>query len=128
MNLTVQDREHKIPGTKRFNVSNVSLLGHAQYPAESDPDLQSDFRPGPHQFINPNCFSIPTAIGQNGPSVLPAIYGPAFFNSDLGLFKNFQFKESKKLQLRFNANQFPESSVVVVQRKQPESRFRSEYR
>ena len=34
------------------------------------------------------------------------MYGPAFFNADLGLFKNFQFKESKKLQLRFNAYNF----------------------
>ena len=58
------------------------------------------------QYINASCFSIPTAIGQNGPSVLPAIYGPAFFNSDLGLFKNFTFKESKKLQLRFNGTNF----------------------
>ena len=53
-----------------------------------------------------NCFAFPNAVGQNGPSVLPAIYGPAFFNSDLGLFKNFTFKESKKLQLRFNGTNF----------------------
>ena len=60
----------------------------------------------PHQYINPSCFAFPTAIGQNGPTVLPAIYGPAFFNSDLGLFKNFQIKESKKLQFRFNGYNF----------------------
>ena len=35
--------------------------------------------------------------------MLPAIYGPGFFNWDMGLFKNFQMKESKKLQIRFNA-------------------------
>ena len=61
---------------------------------------------GKNQFINPSCFGIPTSAAQNGPAVLPAMYGPAFFNSDLGLFKNFQFKESKKLQLRFNAYNF----------------------
>ena len=44
--------------------------------------------------------------GQNGPIIGPAIYGPAFFNSDLGLFKNFQISESKKLQFRFNAYNF----------------------
>ena len=38
--------------------------------------------------------------------MLPAIYGPAFFNSDLGLFKNFQITESKKLQFRFNGYNF----------------------
>ena len=38
--------------------------------------------------------------------MLPAIYGPSFFNSDLGLFKNFQISESKKLQFRINAYNF----------------------
>lgn len=58
------------------------------------------------QFINASCFSLPTATGQNGPIVPGAVYGPAFFNSDLGLFKNFQISESKKLQFRFNAYNF----------------------
>ncbi len=61
---------------------------------------------GTNQYINPSCFTFPTKIGQNGPSVLPPIYGPAFFNSDLGIFKNFQMGESKKLQFRFNAYNF----------------------
>jgi len=55
-----------------------------------------------HQFINPNCFALPSRVGQNGPTILPPIYGPAFFNWDMGLFKNFVFKESKKVQIRFN--------------------------
>jgi hypothetical protein len=38
--------------------------------------------------------------------VLPVSYGPAFFNADLGLFKNFNIKESKKLQFRANAYNF----------------------
>ncbi len=89
-----------------IQISNVSLLG--------TPDIQlnpiltcnpaSNLKP--NQYINPSCFSLPTQVGQNGPSVLPAIYGPAFFNSDLGLFKNFQIKESMKFQLRFNAYNF----------------------
>ena len=87
-------------------ISNVSLLG--------TPDIQLNpvltCNPASnlqaHQYINPNCFGCPTQVGQNGPSVLPALYGPAFFNSDLGLFKNFQIKESMKVQLRFNAYNF----------------------
>jgi hypothetical protein len=96
---------YKIPGTT-FNVSNVALLGTPNI--QLNPVLTCNPAQGlaAHQFINPSCFAIPTAIGQNGPSVFPAIYGPAFFNSDLGLFKNFQFKESKKLQLRFNGTNF----------------------
>jgi hypothetical protein len=49
---------------------------------------------------------VPTTVGQNGPTLLPAVYGPAFFDSDLGLFKNFQIKESMKLQFRIQAYNF----------------------
>ena len=44
--------------------------------------------------------------GQNGPTLLPASYGPAFFDSDLAVFKNFQIKEGMKLQLRAQAYNF----------------------
>ena len=95
----------KIPGTT-FNVSNQSLLGTNDIQLNPILTCNPTSGLGSHQYINPNCFAAPTAIGQNGPSVLPAIYGPAFFNSDLGLFKNFQITESKKLQLRFNGTNF----------------------
>ncbi|HXB69463.1 MAG TPA: carboxypeptidase-like regulatory domain-containing protein [Candidatus Acidoferrales bacterium] len=103
---------YKIPGSisslnpTGINVSNVSLLGTPNI--QLNPVLTCNPASGlaTNQYINPSCFSIPTGIGQNGPSVLPAIYGPAFFNSDLGLFKNFQFKEAKKLQIRFNGTNF----------------------
>jgi hypothetical protein len=59
-----------------------------------------------HQFINGACFAAPTQVGVNGPNILPAIYGPALFNADLGLFKNFQIKESMKLQFRIQGYNF----------------------
>jgi len=95
----------KIPGTT-YNISNSSILGTTDI--QLNPILTCDPTSGlkEHQFINPSCFSFPTRIGQNGPTVLPAIYGPGFFNSDLGLFKNFQIKEQMKLQFRFNAYNF----------------------
>jgi hypothetical protein len=85
-----------------IKISSVSILGTPDI--RLSPLLTCDPRSGlgPHQFINPNCFALPTKPGQNGPTILPAIYGPAFFNWDMGLFKNFQIKESKKVQLRFN--------------------------
>ncbi len=58
------------------------------------------------QHVNGNCFAVPFNQGQNGPIVLPAAYGPAFFNSDLGMYKNFQISEHKKFQIRFNAYNF----------------------
>jgi hypothetical protein len=96
---------YKIPGTT-FNVSNVSLLGTPNI--QLNPVLTCNPSSGlaAHQYINSSCFSVPTGIGQNGPSVLPAIYGPGFFNMDLGLFKNFQIKEQKKLQFRLNGYNF----------------------
>lgn len=58
------------------------------------------------QKVNGACFALPTGPGTNGPTVMPALYGPAFMNWDLGLFKNFQMGEQRKLQFRFNAYNF----------------------
>jgi len=99
-----------IPGTT-FVTSNVSLLGTPNIQLNPIITCNPTSNLGPHQFINPNCFSFPTQIGQNGPTVLPAIYGPAYFNWDLGLFKNFQITESKKLQLRINGYNFLNHSL-----------------
>ena len=95
----------KIPGTD-FNISNVSLLGTPNIQLNPILTCNPTANLAPQQFINPACFALPNKIGQNGPTILPAFYGPAFFNSDLALFKNFQIKESMKVQFRINANNF----------------------
>ena len=59
-----------------------------------------------HQYVNPNCFAVPGARGQNGAALLPVVYGPGFFNSDLALFKNFKVTESQNLQFRIQAYNF----------------------
>jgi hypothetical protein len=94
-----------IPGTT-FHISNVSVLGTNDI--QLNPLITCNPRSGlgTHQYINPNCFAAPTAIGQNGPTVIPPIYGPHFFNWDLALFKSFRITESKSLQLRFNGYNF----------------------
>ena len=61
---------------------------------------------GSHQFVNGSCFAAPTMPGQNGPTLLPASYGPSFFDSDLALFKNFAISERMKLQIRMQAYNF----------------------
>ncbi len=89
-----------------YLLKNVSTLG--------TPDIQLNplitCNPskglGKNQFINPSCFAQPTVVGTNGPMVLPAIYGPSFFNSDLALFKSFKLSESKKLQFRVDEYNF----------------------
>jgi len=104
-NFNLSTNGAKIPGTD-YNISNVSILGTNDIALS--PILTCDPTSGlaKNQYINPNCFALPNKVGQNGPTILPAIYGPAFFNWDMGLFKNFQIKESKKLQIRFNGYNF----------------------
>jgi hypothetical protein len=89
-------------------ISNVSLLGTPDI--QLNPMIVSGCNPrggpGAHQFINGNCFTPPTQVGQNGGTILPPIYGPGFFNWDLALFKNFKIREGKTLQFRFDGYNF----------------------
>jgi hypothetical protein len=113
-------------GSTGIAINNQSLLGTNGI--QINPILTCDPRKnlGPHQYINGSCFAVPTAVGQNGPTLLPPIYGPAFFNSDLGIFKNFKIKESMKLQFRVQAFNFlnhplwsfPNSNNLTLQYKQ----------
>lgn len=57
------------------------------------------------QYFNPNCFTTP-AFGQLGSFNWPYIHAPAYFDSDLGIYKNFKITESKKLQFRIQATNF----------------------
>ncbi|HUA16432.1 MAG TPA: carboxypeptidase regulatory-like domain-containing protein [Verrucomicrobiae bacterium] len=54
------------------------------------------------QYFNPNCFTTP-ALGQLGTFEWPYVHAPAYFDSDLGLYKTFKITESKQLQLRIQA-------------------------
>jgi hypothetical protein len=104
-NFSMNTNSYKIPGTT-FNVSSTSLLGtpnialHPLITCDPKANLTE------HQYINQNCFAMPTQTGQNGPTTLPVVYGPAFFNTDLGLFKNFDIRENKRLQFRVNGYNF----------------------
>jgi hypothetical protein len=59
---------------------------------------------GGHYF-NPSCFGMPS-YGEQGPYNWPYSRGPAYFDSDLALFKNFQITERQKLQFRISAVNF----------------------
>ncbi len=87
-------------------VSNASLLGTTDIQLNPIMTCNPTSKLGHNQYINASCFSFPKQVGQNGPAVFPAMYGPAFFNWDLGLFKNFQISESKKLQFRVTGYNF----------------------
>ncbi len=57
------------------------------------------------QYFNTACFAPPSG-GKNGDIIWPYIKGPAFFNSDLAIYKDFLFKEHHKVELRFSAFNF----------------------
>jgi hypothetical protein len=104
-------------------INNQSILGTNAIQLNPIQTCNPASNLGSHQWLNGSCYSVPMTPGANGPTVLPAIYGPAFFNSDLGLFKNFQITESKKLQFRIQAQNFlnhplwsfPNSNALALQ-------------
>jgi hypothetical protein len=59
-----------------------------------------------NQYYNPACFAPETTVGQQGTFIWPYLKGPAFFDSDLSLYKNFQFKEHQNVQFRFQTYNF----------------------
>jgi Carboxypeptidase regulatory-like domain len=101
-----------IPGSRTtlnpngIAINNQSILGTSSQELHPYLTCNPNSHTGSHQFINGNCFAAPTVVGQNGPTLLPASYGPAFFDSDLALFKNFTIREGMKLQLRAQAYNF----------------------
>jgi len=104
-NYNMNLQSAKIPGTT-YNISGLSIMGTPDM--QLQPYLTCNPRSGlgSHEYINPSCFAAPTTVGQNGPIILPPIYGPAFFNWDLGIFKNFKISESKSVEFRINGYNF----------------------
>jgi len=83
------------------SVTNQSILGTDSQVLR--PTITCDIRGGKH--FNPACFGVPSQ-GQNGPAVFPYIKGPAYFNSDLGVYKNFAMEGSRSIQFRLTAFNF----------------------
>ncbi len=101
-----------LPGTvsaanqNGIGISNQSLLGTNAIQLNPYTTCSPTSHLGSHQYVNAGCFAFPTQVGQSGPTILPAVYGPAFFDSDLGIFKNFQVRESMRMQFRVQATNF----------------------
>ncbi|HEY5212801.1 MAG TPA: carboxypeptidase regulatory-like domain-containing protein [Acidobacteriaceae bacterium] len=54
------------------------------------------------QYFNPKCFTTP-AYGTQGAINMPYMRNPAYFDSDLGLYKDFHFTSSRYIQFRASA-------------------------
>ncbi len=54
------------------------------------------------QYFNPSCFTTP-ALGHLGTVIWPYVKMPAYFDSDLALYKNFKITERQSVQFRVSA-------------------------
>ena len=101
-------------GTTSVSISNDSVNGT---PDESAvPFVTCDPRKGlqPHQYFNPSCLTAPYE-GHNGSFQLPYIHGPGYFNDEIGIFKDFNFRENNKLEIRFQGFDFLNRSFDTYQ-------------
>jgi hypothetical protein len=87
-------------------INNQSILGTSSQQLNPILTCNPASHRGSHQYVNGACFAPNLVPGQNGPNMLPAVYGPVFFDSDLGIFKSFKMSESKSLQFRMEAYNF----------------------
>ncbi|MBW4028785.1 MAG: TonB-dependent receptor [Acidobacteria bacterium] len=84
-------------------ISNITLLGTPDINLQ--PVITCDPKYGLHnstlgrQYINPNCFKLP-ALGSNGNFELPDITGPAYFDTDLTVQKDFNLPRKQSLEFR----------------------------
>jgi len=101
-------------GATTVGISNDSINGT---PDESAAPIIT-CNPGkglkPHQYFNPSCFAEPT-YGNNGTFQMPYVHGPAYFNDEIGLFKDFKVKETQKLEVRFQGFDFLNRSFDTYQ-------------
>ena len=106
LNFNAAGNISNLKTTTGFNISSQSINGTDQIALMPILTCNPTQNLGPHQWLNGNCFQIPTVPGKNGPTVLPEFFGPWFWTSDLSLFKNFQMDERRKFQFRFSAYNF----------------------
>jgi hypothetical protein len=108
-------------GSTPVTANQQNILGTNDVPLM--PVLTCNPSTGLHhnQFLNPNCFSAFATPNVNGPYVIPTPAGPAFFNTDLSVFKNFTFgkSETKKLQFRFSGYNFINHGLLTFVKNDP---------
>ena len=108
-------------GSTPVAANNLNILGTGDVTLM--PVLTCNPRSGlkAHQYLNPNCFSPYETPGVQGSYIIPAGSGPAFFNTDLSIFKNFTWgaSENKKLQFRFSGYNFINHPLTTFLKSDP---------
>ena len=67
------------------------------------------------QYFNPSCFAVPPQ-GSQGDIIWPFIKGPAFFDTDMAIYKTFHITEQQSVQFRFDAFNFYQLSESGIWR------------
>jgi hypothetical protein len=92
------------PPVCTLRISSSSLLGTPDIAIQ--PTLVGNPNgKGNHQYVDGTAFRLPT-LGTNGPMYYGNLRGPAFFNSDLTMRKEFKIGEKDRLQFRLAAFNF----------------------
>jgi hypothetical protein len=88
-----------------LNLNANAWLGSEDYNVQ--PIVKCDPRKGlqKNQFVNGACFGIP-ALGTQGAWTLPDTHGPAYFKSDLSIYKDFTINDRQNMQFRLSAFNF----------------------
>jgi hypothetical protein len=111
-NPTLPDNSIKLPnGLFSTSVTTSSWFGSNAYNVLI-PALSCNPLSGLHSVhtsagsqnmrFNPACFTTP-AYGQQGPTVLPYMRLPNYWDSDLGIYKSFHITESQSIQFKASA-------------------------
>ena len=95
-----------VQGMPGVTVNNQSILGTNAAQLNPLVTCNPSSHVGSHQYVNGSCFAPPTVQGQNGPRLVPVSFGPAYFDWDLAVFKNFDITEKRKLQFRIQGYNF----------------------
>ena len=107
------DNSIKLPnGLVATSINGSSYFGSSAYTQPPVPALVCNPLKGLRQVkteagsqgmrFNPACFTVP-AVGTQGPEVLPYMRQPNYWDSDLGIYKNFHITESQYIQFRASA-------------------------
>jgi hypothetical protein len=89
-----------------FYLGNITFLGTPDVNLQPLLTCNPATHLAPRQYVNPNCFSTPAQGGQNGPFRIPYLHGPAYFQSDLTVVKDINFKDHQVLEFRLAAFNF----------------------
>jgi hypothetical protein len=103
---------YTMPNGQQSNAApgQQTWFGTNAYPNGLLPIVVCDPRKGllKNQKFNPNCFAAPlpptaTTMGQQGQWIWPYLRNPAYFGSDLAIFKAFRINDSQRFEARISA-------------------------